>query len=199
MSKKSTCKETKTCCDLYLGTDYVLLDQVDLKVLDSLERDKLTKVILDIDTSIKDTRSDILFRTRFGNLGEGARVYRDYTFQRGNGLRTIKGSDSIKVTEEPEEIILEVIKSEDLTLTMENVGSGEDILMGFDDSSLDLVAQFRRVRSEDLEVYTDAGGSLVVDFNVYDKTSLEELKNITLSNYSEFIETARRIQNAKLL
>lgn len=196
------CKDNrKTCCDLYLGTDHVLLDKVIFKVLGSLERDTLTEVLKEIDTKLSEYDTKILFRTRLINIGSSEPIYKGYNLKNGHEFKTLKGTDKMIIKSTDTDVVIDVDFStvpnkQDFNFT--NIGSGVDILESSYKQGDVFNANFRKVRSNDLEVTTDSSKSLVVNYKSPDKESITELKNINFTSYVEIVRNAIKIANAKL-
>lgn len=198
---KEICKDTrKTCCDLYLGTDHVLLDKVIFEVLGSLERDTLTEVLKEIDSKLKDLDTKINFRTRMINLGKGEKIYKGYTLKNGNEFKTIVGGNGVDLTVSNEEIKFDIDFKDAPNrqdFDFRNIGQGIEVMESNTKIGDIFKANFRRIRSGDFSITKDSSESIVINYTNPDKVAIEELKNFTYTNYKEIVVNARKLANDK--
>lgn len=191
----------KVCCDLYLGTDHVLLDKVIFEVLGSLERDNLTSVLKEIDSKFKEYDTSILFRTRMINVGASVPVYKGYDFKNGHQFKTLKSKGPVSIKDLGNEIEIDVDLSnvpnrQDFEFL--NVGSGIGILESSYKVGDKFHANFSTISSSDFVVSKDPSKTVLVNYTIPDKVSITELKTINFTEYVEIVRNAIVIANAKL-
>lgn len=200
--KQSLCEDKrKTCCDLYIGTDHVLLDPVTLEVLGSLERDSLTEVIKEIDSKIKDYDAMILYRTRMLNKGTGVPIYKGYNLKEGHIFSTLKGSQGVSIKAVADEVHIEmdfekIPNRQDFNFR--SVGTGVTVLDNSYKVGDVFHSEFRTIRSSDFDVKVDTSKTILVEYTKPDRDAIHELKTFNFLEYVEIVKNAWKLANDKL-
>lgn len=194
------CKDKREkCCELFIGTDNVLLDRAVFEVLDSLERDTLTEVLIDIDNKIKQYNTSLVFRTRMVNKGKGAEVYIGYNIKEGNTFRTLVGDELITIKEVGDEIKFNVDLSNvpnKQDFNFQNIGEGVEVLDNSYKNGDIFNASFRKIRSGDFSATVDSNKSVVINYTTPDREAISELKTFNFIDYVEIVRNARRLANS---
>lgn len=201
MGGQKLCDNKATCCDLYLGTDHVLLDQVNLGVLDLIERQTMTEVIAEIDRALHKLGFEIRLKTRMVNIGEGEEVYNGFRNSVGHEMKTLKGNEAIKIESKDGELRFS-LDYESIPnyneYVFNNLGKGIGVFEdGFKDGNK-FVTNLRSILSKDFVVELTPQKEISITYTPEDRSAIEELRTFNYSDYPKIVDDAIAIANSKL-
>ena len=177
------------CADLYISSDNVLMSVLELENLTIAQRSTLSEAIEIIDTALGDIINDVNFKSRYTNVGGGVAVHKGYSVEKGNELRTFKGDEIIKVTQQGDLIQLTVdtaMLPEDVSYKMRNLGNGSKVFKSVVTQGDEIIFGLRTFLTETLDI-VESSDNIKIELKADTVEILEAMSTFVSTDYTTVI------------